>query len=124
MGLRMARPVTRSGTANASYRKRIPADVKRILDTLPASYRRKGWGQNEITITLGTTDRRKAAAEFARISAEVKQRFADILRAYERSHTRIRWGLLARSIGRPECREGMLAINAEARRGSTGQHRF
>jgi hypothetical protein len=60
MVLQMARPTTRKGTANVTFRKRIPADVKRILDRLPAAYRLRGWGKDEIVITLGTADRRKA----------------------------------------------------------------
>jgi integrase len=74
----MARPITRIGTNNPAYRKRIPEDVKRILDKLPASYRPTGWGKNEIVISLRTPDKRKAAAEHARISAEVETRFASL----------------------------------------------
>lgn len=76
MVLRMSRPTTRKGTANPCYRKRIPADVKRVLDQLPAAYRPRGWGKEEIVITLGTADRRAAGAEFARIAADVEVRFA------------------------------------------------
>jgi hypothetical protein len=53
----MARPVTRKGTANASFRQRIPADIKRILVCLPASYRPPGWGKHEIVISLRTADK-------------------------------------------------------------------
>ncbi|WP_457798835.1 DUF6538 domain-containing protein [Methylocystis sp. S23] len=76
MVLRMARPITRKGTNNPAFRKRIPEDIKRILDKLPASYRPTGWGKNEIVISLRTPDKRKAAAEHARISADVEARFA------------------------------------------------
>jgi hypothetical protein len=72
----MARPITRKGTKNPSYRKRIPADVKRVLDKLPKSYRPTGWGKDEIVISAGTSDSRKAAAELARIAADVEARFA------------------------------------------------
>ena len=70
MVLRMARPISRKGTNNVSYRKRIPADVKRILDKLPKSFRSAGWGRDEIVIATGTADKRKADAELARIAAE------------------------------------------------------
>lgn len=78
MVLRMARPITRKGTDNPAYRKRIPEDVKRILDKLPASYRPTGWGKNEIVISLRTADKRKAAAEYARIASEVETRFTTL----------------------------------------------
>ena len=76
MVFRMARPTGRNGTVNQVYRRRIPADVRRILEGLPDTYRREGWGADEITITLGTSDARLASAEFARISHEVERRIA------------------------------------------------
>jgi hypothetical protein len=80
MVIRMARPTTRKGTSNVTYRKRIPADVRSTLDRLPAVYRSRGWGKEEIVITLGTADRRKANAEFARVAAEVETRIANLRR--------------------------------------------
>lgn len=71
----MARPVQRKGTSNGQFRLAIPADVQRILAKLPASYRPRGWGKAEITLTLGTADKRQIAAEHARIRVEVHARF-------------------------------------------------
>ena len=62
MLFRMARPTGRNGTVNQLYRKRIPADVKKILNGLPDAYRLDGWGADEITITVGTSDARRASA--------------------------------------------------------------
>ena len=79
MVLRMTRPITRKGTVNASFRKRIPADVKRILDALPSRYRPEGWGKKgEIVISLRTSDRRTIPGEHARIAAEVEERFRSL----------------------------------------------
>ena len=75
MVLRMARPTTRKGTANIQFQKRIPADVKKILDKLPQRYRPKGWGKEQITISTGTADKREAAIIHARLIAEVEERF-------------------------------------------------
>ena len=72
MVLRMARPAKRKGTANHQYRKRIPPDVQKRLQNLPAAYRPSGWGKTEIVISTKTADARKAKAEHARISAEVE----------------------------------------------------
>ena len=87
MVFRMPRPTARPGTANRLYRRRIPEDVRRILDRLPDSYRPTGWGAGEITITLGTSDARKAAAEHARIADQVEQHMQG-LRAGPRTLTR------------------------------------
>lgn len=78
MVLRMARPTKRKGTDNVQYKKRIPADVKEVLANLPPQYRPKGWGKNFITISTGTADKKDAAKEFARIGAEVEERFASL----------------------------------------------
>lgn len=76
MVFQMTRPTSRSGTKNEQYVSRIPADVIRTLDGLPASYRPKGWGKDRISISTGTADRKAAAARFSRISAEVEERYA------------------------------------------------
>lgn len=90
MVLRMTRAVKRSGTANHQFTKRIPADVLRILDGLPAAYRPKGWGKSVISFTLGTADKRQAAAEHARASADVEARFAALRRGViELSHREV-----------------------------------
>lgn len=131
MVLRMARPVTRKGTANPSFRKRIPADVKRLLDGLPEPYRPKGWGKEEIVITLGTADRRRAAAEYARVFAEVEQRFADIRRgarmltqkdivALAGEAYRAFAGTLENNPGDPETWAAALEANEAARQGELG----
>lgn len=72
----MARPTKRKGTDNVQYHKRIPADVKRLLDGLPARYRPAGWGKTFITLTTGTADRRLGAMTHARIASEVEEQFA------------------------------------------------
>lgn len=76
--VRMARPVQRKGTSNGQFRLAIPADVQGILAKLPTSYRPRGWGKAEITLTLGTADKRQMAAEHARIRSEVEARFATL----------------------------------------------
>ena len=131
MVLRMARPVARKGTVNPSFRKRIPADVKRVLDGLPDAYRPKGWGRDEIVISLGTADKRKGAAEYARVSAEVEQRFSDLLRG-ARSLTQRDAVALAGEVyrafadtleanpGSPETWAGVLDTNDLARHGEYG----
>jgi integrase len=82
--IRMARPTLRKGTRNGQFRKPIPEDIRRILAKLPDSYRPRGWGKTEITLTLGTADRRRIEAEHARILLEVQARFA-ALRAGRRA---------------------------------------
>jgi integrase len=74
----MARPALRTGTRNGQFRMAIPRDIQRILAKLPEAYRPRGWGKEEITITLGTSDRRKMAAEHSRINAEVQERFTKL----------------------------------------------
>jgi hypothetical protein len=74
MVFQMARPTKRTGTQNIQFQKRIPADIKKVLDALPHHYRPRGWGKNFITISTGTPDKRKAATEFARIGAEIEER--------------------------------------------------
>ncbi len=56
------------------------------MGALPASYRPRGWMQEDIVITLKTADDREAAAGHARIPHEVEQRFA-ALRASQRTVT-------------------------------------
>lgn len=132
MVLRMARPITRKGTNNVSYRKRLPADVKRILDKLPKSFRPTGWGRNEIVIATGTADKRKADAELARIAAEIESRFTR-LRAGVRTLSHKEAVALAGTIyrafadslednpGSPEKWEKMLVGNLVAKVGKLGK---
>ena len=84
MVLRMARPVKRTGTANHQFTKCIPAEVIVILDGLPASYQPNGWGKGVISFTLKTANNRKAAAEHARISAEVERRLESLRAGVQR----------------------------------------
>jgi integrase len=131
MVFKMTRPSKRSGTKNAQYTGRIPADVIRILDGLPASYRLKGWGKDRITISTGTSDRRAAAVQFSRISAEVEERYAQ-LRAGLHSLTQKQTVALAGTIykglteamednpGKSEMWSGVLMENLLARAGKLG----
>ncbi|MGD9545001.1 MAG: DUF6538 domain-containing protein [Methylocystis sp.] len=128
----MARPIARKGTNNVSYRKRIPADVRRILDKLPKSFRPAGWGKDEIVIATGTADKRKADAELARIAAEVESRFAR-LRAGVRTLSHKEAVALAGTIyrgfadslednpGSPEKWDKMLVGNLVAKVGKLGK---
>jgi len=99
MVFRMARPTSRSGTKNRQIMRRIPADVKRILASLPDSYRPRGWGKDFITLSTGTADKRKADVEFSRMSKELEERFAS-LRAGVRSLTQKETVALAGTIYR------------------------
>ncbi|MGH1574129.1 DUF6538 domain-containing protein [Methylobacterium sp. P31] len=75
----MTRPTARVGTVNQQFRRRYPADIKRILDRLGASFvRSRGWGKDGISLSLGTADVRKAKAAHARISAEVEAQFESL----------------------------------------------
>jgi hypothetical protein len=56
MVLKMARSVARKAIANAAFRQRIPADIKRILAALPGRCRPTGSGKDEIVISLRTAD--------------------------------------------------------------------
>jgi hypothetical protein len=76
--IRMARPTLRKGTRNGQFRMAIPAAIQRILDSLPEAYRPKGWGETEITLTLGTADGRQMGREHAKIRSEVEARFASL----------------------------------------------
>ncbi|MDP4024160.1 hypothetical protein Q8W71_16140 [Methylobacterium sp. NEAU 140] len=77
MVLQMARPSARLGTLNHQFRRRYPADIRRILDKLGASFvRPSGWGKEGITLTLGTANSTQAKAAHARISADVETTFA------------------------------------------------
>ena len=78
MVFRMARPVTRNGTANAAFRRRIPADIKHILSRLPSRYRPTGWGKDEIVISLRTADPKAIPAAHAKVTAEVERHFAGL----------------------------------------------
>jgi hypothetical protein len=78
MVLKMARPVARKGTANAAFRQRIPADIKRILASLPRHYRPNGWGKDEIVISLRTADPKAISAAHAKIMGEVERHYAGL----------------------------------------------
>lgn len=74
----MARPALRKNTRNGQFRMALPKDIRDFLSTLPPVYRPRGWGATEITLSLGTADSRKMAAEHARIAQEVHERFAKL----------------------------------------------
>ncbi|MDH3032096.1 hypothetical protein [Methylobacterium fujisawaense] len=79
MVLQMARPSARVGTLNRQYRRRYPADIRRILDGPGSSFTRPtGWGREGITLTLGTASSAQAKAAHARISADVEAIFATL----------------------------------------------
>ena len=132
MVLRMTRPSKRSGTANVQFQKRIPKDVKAQLDKLPAAYRPSGWGKDFITISTGTADKRKAAAEFARIGHDVEERF-ERLRSGIHSLSQKQMVALAGTVyrawadtleenpGDPATWERVLLENVKARSGKFGK---
>ena len=76
----MARPIKLTDSANAYFRKRIPADVQRLLSGLPKSYRPTGWGREVVKVSLRVhaSDSASVAAEQARIAAEVSARIAEL----------------------------------------------
>ncbi len=78
MVFKMARPTTRTGTANATFRQRVPADIKRILAGLPRRYRPIGWGKDEIVISLRTADKGAIPAAHAKVMAEVERHYAGL----------------------------------------------
>ena len=53
MVIRMSRPIARDTSRHLYARKRIPADILRILSSIPDWPRPTGWGQNEIIISTG-----------------------------------------------------------------------
>lgn len=67
-------PTKRQGSNNWYYRRRIPADIQRILATLPSEQRPRNWHKTEIWISLGTPDRAAAKARCPAIAAEVEER--------------------------------------------------
>ena len=76
----MACPTKRKGSDNWYYRRKIPADVRAILDKLPKSQRPKNWFKTDIVISLGTAEREKAKAKCPEVAAEVEKRI-EALRA-------------------------------------------
>ncbi len=78
MVIAMSRPIARTGSRHLSVRQRIPADVRRILATIPDWPRPKGWGKEEIVISTGpyrlTGETEKDTA--ARLYADIAATFA------------------------------------------------
>lgn len=131
MVLMMARPTKRKGTANIQYQRRIPADVARILDGLPSSYRPSGWGKTQITISTGTSDKRRGQSEYARIAREVEERFQSLRQGQRTLSTKeavALSGLIYRAFaetleenpGSPSRWEKVLQDNATAKAGRYG----
>src|SRR5262249_47547883 len=73
MVLRMACPTKRSGSDNWYYRRKIPADVKAILEKLPKERHPPGWYKEHISISLGTADRTTAKAKCGEVTASVER---------------------------------------------------
>lgn len=71
--LRMPNPTKRNGSDNWYFRRRIPADIQRILGTLPRAKRPRCWHKTDIWISLGTADRAAAKAKCPEIAARVEQ---------------------------------------------------
>ena len=67
MVLRMARPTKNPKTSNYQFRKRVPADVRRLIG-----------GPAIVKVTLGTKDPTKAVEEFRRRDAEFETRWAEV----------------------------------------------
>ncbi|RYH44206.1 MAG: hypothetical protein EON54_17065 [Alcaligenaceae bacterium] len=72
--LRMVSLVKRNGSDNWYYRRAIPADVRRILESLPRRSWPKGWYKTDIFLTTGTPDRNLAKTRAADIAADVEKR--------------------------------------------------
>src|SRR5690349_14012117 len=76
MVLKVVSLFKRDGSDNWWYRKRIPADVGRILAKLPSHPRPKGWYKTGyIIITTGTPDKTLAKAKATDIAADVERQF-------------------------------------------------
>lgn len=84
MILRMARPIKLKDSADAYFRKRIPAGVQRPLAGLPKTCRPPGWGREAVKVSLRAhaSDSAAVTAEQARIAAEVSARIAELRRAF------------------------------------------
>lgn len=69
----MPNPTKRNGSNNWYFRRRLPADIRRILTSLPREKRPRGWHKTDIWISLGTADRAAAKAKCPEIAARVEQ---------------------------------------------------
>ena len=80
MVLRMARPIKLPDSANAYFRKRIPADVQRLLEGLPKAYRPVGWGREVVKVSLGVhaSDASAVALAQARVATEMATRIEQL----------------------------------------------
>ncbi|MFL9823775.1 DUF6538 domain-containing protein [Rhodoplanes sp. SY1] len=67
----MACPTKRKGSDNWYFRRKLPADLQRILASLPKSRRPPGWHKQHIVISIGTADRGTAKAKCPEIAAAV-----------------------------------------------------
>lgn len=99
MAFMMARLTSRNGTANIQFRRRIPADLRQAIAVLPEGQRPKGWGRNEIVISLGTADRAEAKRRHAEVAADVERRF-EALRSGARQLTQKEANALAGTLYR------------------------
>jgi hypothetical protein len=76
MVLKVVSLFKRNGSDNWWYRKRIPADVQRILAKLPNHPRPKGWYRTGyIVISTGTPDKTFAKAKAVDIAADAERQF-------------------------------------------------
>jgi Domain of unknown function (DUF6538) len=76
MVLKVVSLIKRNGSENWWYRKRIPADVRRILAKPPNHRRPENWyNTRDILISTGTSDKTLAKVKAADIAADVERQF-------------------------------------------------
>lgn len=69
MVLRMARPTKLKGSGNWYFRRKLPADLQRLVASLPKERRPPGWSTTHIKVALGTADPTIAKARWAEAAA-------------------------------------------------------
>ena len=73
VGIVMPRPIRRSGSSNFYYRAAIPSDLRALVKALPKGERPVGWSDDQIWISLRTSDRAEARLRFSSVSDEVEK---------------------------------------------------
>jgi integrase len=74
----MACPTKRSGSDNWYFRRKLPSDIRTILEKLSKAQRPRNWHRAEIMISLRTADRATAKARCAEVAAEVEKQMAGL----------------------------------------------
>ncbi len=74
----MACPTKRRGSDNWHFRRKIPTDVRAILEKLPKAQRPRNWYRIDIMISLKTADRATAKARCPEVAAEVEKQIAGL----------------------------------------------